>query len=79
MREEFLMFFKIPAKIENGKIIPVAEIPESELIRHVAILVEVEDAQYKNLSVSSCVERLRGILKEDSDSDYVNYLENKYQ
>jgi len=73
------MFLTIPAKIEYGRIIPIAEMPSLELIRHVALLVEVEDVQYKRQSVSSRVDRLRGILKEEPDSDYVTYLENKYQ
>ena len=83
------MFLTIPAKIEDGRIIPIAEMPASELIRRVALLVEVEDVhtptddfvlpRYKRQSVLSNVDRLRGILKEDSDSDYVTYLENKYQ
>ncbi|HIE29518.1 TPA: hypothetical protein EYP66_19790 [Candidatus Poribacteria bacterium] len=83
------MFLTIPAKIEDGCIIPIAEMPASELIRRVVLLVEVEDVQtptddfvlprYKRQSVLSSVDRLRGILKEDSDSDYVTYLENKYQ
>jgi len=89
MREAFQMFLTIPAKIEDGCIIPIAEMPASELIRRVVLLVEVEDVQtptddfvlprYKRQSVLSSVDRLRGILKEDSDSDYVTYLENKYQ
>jgi len=84
------MFLTIPAKIEYGQIIPIAEMPSLELIRRVTLLVEVEDVQkatsrvsglpqHKRQSVSSRVDRLRGILKEDSDSDYVTYLENKYQ
>ncbi|MBC8230816.1 hypothetical protein H8E77_14800 [bacterium] len=73
------MFLTIPAKIEYGRIIPIAEMPSLELIRHVSLLVEVEDVQYKRQSVSSRVDRLRGILKEEPDSDYVTYLENKYQ
>ena len=83
------MFLTTPAKIECGRIIPLAKMPALELIRRVTLLVEVEDVQkatddfvlpqYKCQSVSSRVDRLRGILKEDSDSDYVTYLENKYQ
>jgi hypothetical protein len=73
------MLLTIPAKIENGRIIPIAEMPASELIRRVALLVEVEDMQYKCQFALSRVNRLRGILKEDSDSDYVTYLESKYQ
>ena len=73
------MFLTIPAKIEYGRIIPIDEMPALELIRSVTLLVEVEDLQYKRQSVSSRVGRLRGILKKDSDSDYITYLENKYQ
>ena len=72
------MFLTIPAKIEYSRIIPIADMPALELIRHVSLLVEVEDVRYKRQSFSSRVDRLRGILKEDSDSDYVTYLENKY-
>jgi len=73
------MLLTIPAKFEDGRIIPISEMPASELIRRVALLVEVEDVQYKRQSVFSRVDRLRGILKEDADSDHVTYLENKYQ
>ncbi len=73
------MFIRVPAKIEDGRIIPIAEMPAPELIRSVALLVEVEEVQYKRQGISSRVDRLRGILKEDLDSDYVTYLENKYQ
>ena len=73
------MFLTIPAKFEDGRIIPITEMPASELIRRIALLVEVEDVQYKRQSISSRVNRLRGILKEGPDSDYVTYLENKYQ
>jgi len=73
------MFLTIPAKIEDGRIIPIAEMPASELIRRVALLVEVEDMKYKRHFALARVSRLRGILKEDSDSDYATYLENKYQ
>jgi hypothetical protein len=73
------MFLTIPAKIKDGRIVPIAEMPASELIRRVALLVEVEDVQYKHQSTPSRLNKLRGILKENSDSDYVSYLENKYQ
>jgi len=50
------MLLTIPAKIENGSIIPIAEMPASDLIQRVVLLVEVEDAQYKSRDFSFSVE-----------------------
>ena len=79
MKEAFWIFLTIPAQIKDGRIVPIAEMPAAELIRRVALLVEGEYVQYKHQSIPSRLNKLRGILKENSDSDYVSYLENKYQ
>jgi hypothetical protein len=71
----------IPARIENGQIVPEAPLPPSGEVRSVTIHVEVAEPVQKPPKEST-LPRLLGILRGytgDAKQEYHEYLERKYR
>lgn len=71
------MVQRIPARLENGHVVPEAPLPEK--VRSVSILVETEDARPDR--TTSTLEKMTGIIRDPGDwkADYTQYLEEKYK
>ncbi len=70
----------IPARIENGQVVPMTALPEAGTVRSVSILVEVEEVARP--SADAMLPRLLGLLKADADDPrqaYREYLQGKYR
>jgi hypothetical protein len=71
----------IPARIEDGKVVPNLPLPATGAIQSVSILVEVAEPSCQ-ADRAAALSRLRGILKEnvgDAREEYRRYLEEKYR
>ena len=70
----------IPARIENGRVIPSEPLPEGAEVRSVTVLVEVVEPELT--ARESTLPRLLGILKTDVPNpreQYRQHLEEKYR
>ena len=69
----------IPARIENGHVVPEMPLPAAANVRSVSILVDV--AEPPPIRRESTLPRLLGILKDvgDPKQEYIEYLEKKYR
>jgi len=70
----------IPARIENGHVVPEMPLPASADVRSVSILLDVAEPP-RPARRESTLPRLLGILKDvgDPKQEYCQYLEEKYR
>jgi hypothetical protein len=70
----------IPARLENGQVIPSEPLPEAGTVRNVSIVLEFAEPAGRP-ATGSTLPRLLGLLKpeEDLERSYLDYLEEKYR
>jgi hypothetical protein len=76
----------IPARIENGRVIPSEPLPEDSTIEGVSLLLKLKPKTPETGRRSSVLSELRGILQgkvsqsdHDLNREYAEYLEAKYR
>ena len=70
----------VPARLENGAVVPEGPLPAASEVRSVSILLEVREPSVAS-GKESTLPRLLGILKvapEDGREQYRQQLEPKY-
>ncbi|MBY0523674.1 MAG: hypothetical protein K2R98_09750 [Gemmataceae bacterium] len=71
----------IPARIENGQVVPESPLPPTADVRSVSILVEIAEVKIEPVR-GSFLARWAGVLngyEGDARQEYREYLEKKYQ
>lgn len=69
----------IPARIENGNVVPQTPLPDAGTVRSVSIVLDL--AEPAPATRPSTLPRLLGILRDVGDprQEYVDHLERKYR
>ncbi len=71
----------IPARVENGYVVPLLPLPETSEFLSVSILVELGDRQELPTNIP-VMDKWYGVLKEPAgnyEEEYLKYLEEKYR
>jgi hypothetical protein len=70
----------IPARLENGQIVPSQPLPDRAMVRNVSIVLELNESAGRSPGEST-LPRLLGLLKVDEDPEqaYIDYLTEKYR